>query len=146
MNTRTLTSANAKLLLAVDTIFPIPVQIAGFSTDDMTDMDAITPKETMMGIDGRLSAGFVPVPVTQNITLQADSSSIDFFENWYTYEQQVRETYFASGSLIIPGTQKGYAMVRGVLTGYVPIPALRKTAQPRRFSIVWQSVTPAPSF
>lgn len=146
MNTRTLTSANAKLLIAVDTIFPIPIQIAGFSTDDMTDMDAITPKETVMGIDGRLSAGFVPVPVTQNIVLQADSSSIDFFENWFTYEQQARETYFASGSLLIPGVQKGYAMTRGVLTGYAPIPALRKTAQPRRFSIVWQTVTPAPSF
>lgn len=145
MNTRTLTSANAKLLIGVQTVFPTMQQIAGFSTDDMTDVDSISPKEVAMGIDGRLSAGFVPMPVTQNITLQADSGSIEFFEQWFQYEQQTRETYYATGQLHIPGQQKAYAMTRGVLTGYVPFSALRKTAQPRRFSIVWQSVTAAPS-
>lgn len=144
-NNRTLTSANSVLTLAVSPIFPAPIRIQGFSTDDVTDMDAVTPKETMMGIDGRLSAGFVPVPITQNITLQADSPSVDFFEDWFTFEQQARETYFALGQLVLPSVGKVYAMTRGVLTGYAPIPAARKTLQPRRFSIIWERVSPAPT-
>lgn len=144
-NNRTLTSANSTLLLAVNLVFPVAVKIQGYSTDDMTDMDAITPKETAMGVDGRLSAGFIPVPVTQNVSLQADSESNDFFEAWYTYEQQSKETLFATGTLIMPGVNKAIAMTRGVLTGYSPIAALRKTLQPRRFSIVWEKVIAAPS-
>lgn len=145
-NSRTLTSANSTLLIAVGSVFPVAVKIQGYSTDDMTDMDAITPKEVSMGIDGRLSAGFVNVPVTQNITLQADSLSNDFFEAWHGYEQQTRETLFATGTLIVPGAQKAYAMTRGVLTAYAPIAALRRSLQPRRFSIVWEKVLPAPTF
>lgn len=145
-NNRTLTSANSTLLIAVGTVFPVAVKIQGYSTDDMTGMDAITPKEVAMGIDGRLSAGFVPVPITQNISLQADSSSIDFFEAWHTYEAQVRETLFATGTLVVPGAEKAYAMTRGVLTNYAPIADLRRTLQPRRFSIVWEQVIPAPTF
>lgn len=145
-NNRTLTSANSTLLLAVGSVFPVAVKIQGYSTDDMSDMDAISPKEISMGIDGRLSAGFVNVPTTQNITLQADSPSIDFFEAWYAYEQQTRETLFATGTMIVPGVEKAYALVRGVLTSYVPIAAMRRSLQPRRFSLVWEKVLPAPTF
>lgn len=145
-NNRTLTSANSTLLLAVGSVFPVAVKIQGYSTDDMSDMDAISPKEISMGIDGRLSAGFVNVPTTQNITLQADSPSIDFFESWYAYEQQTRETLFATGTMIVPGVEKAYALVRGVLTSYVPIAAMRRSLQPRRFSLVWEKVLPAPTF
>lgn len=145
MNTRTLTSANCTFLLTVSPIFPAAVKISGFSADDITDMDAITPKESVMGIDGRLSAGYVPVPITQNIMLQADSLSNDFFDGWANYERSTRETYFAQGSLIVPATEKVYVLTRGVLTNFAPIPALRRTLQPRRFSIVWQGVIPTPN-
>jgi hypothetical protein len=144
-NNRTLTAANSTLLLAAGVVFPVPIKIQGYSTDDMTGMDAISPKEVSMGIDGRLSAGYVPVPVTQNISLQADSESNDFFEAVHAYEQQTRETMFFSGTLIVPGVGRVYAMTRGVLTNYAPIADLRRTLQPRRFSLVWEKVAAAPS-
>lgn len=146
MNNRTLTAANSNLLISVASIFPLPIKIQGFSADDITDMDSVTSKETSMGIDGRLSAGFVPAPITQNITLQADSPSIDFFEDWFTYERQSRDAYVATGQLILPATGKTYAMTRGFLTNYAPIPAARRTLQPRRFTIIWENVAPAPTF
>lgn len=145
-NSRTLTTANSVLMLAVDTIFPVPMQITGFSADDITSSDAVTPKETSMGIDGRLSAGFVPVPIPQNIVLQADSLSIDFFEQWVTFEQSAQETYFATGTLLIPGLEKSYTMMRGVLMNHAAMPTLRKTTQPRTFMIQWEKVIPAPEF
>lgn len=144
-NNRTLTAANSTLLLAAGVVFPVPIKIQGYSTDDMTGMDAISPKEVSMGIDGRLSAGYVPVPVTQNISLQADSESNDFFEAVHAYEQQTRETMFFTGTLIVPGVARVYAMTRGVLTNYAPIADLRRTLQPRRFSLVWEKVAAAPS-
>ncbi|GGN49338.1 hypothetical protein GCM10011349_19890 [Novosphingobium indicum] len=144
MNNRTLTSANAILLIGVDLIFPVAQRIQGFSTDDLTDMDNVEPVETAMGIDGRLSAGFVPVPTRQNITLQADSESNDFFDFWHTYERGKREKVVATGTLIVPGVKTQWAMTRGFLRSFPPIPALRKSAQPRRYTIEWERVVPAP--
>lgn len=146
MNNRTITSANAILMIALGKVFPIPVRIQGFSADDITDMDPVNPSETSMGIDGRLSAGYVPVPVMQNITLQADSKSNDFFESWIEYERSVREKVVATGSLVVPSTERSYAMTRGFLTSVPLIPSLKKTLQPRRFTITWESVAPAPRF
>lgn len=145
MNNRTLTSANAILMIGVDLIFPVPQRISGFSADDITDMDAIEPTETSMGIDGRLSAGYAPASIRQNITLQADSTSNDMFEFWANYERGAREKLVASGTLILPATDRQYVMTRGFLRSYSPIPAARRSLQPRRFTIEWQSVVPAPS-
>src|SRR4051812_31282865 len=97
-NNRTLTGANAILTLSVAGLYDTPVQIQGFSADDVTDTGSIDTKETLMGVDGRLSAGWTAVPVTQTITLQADSLSNDFFENWRQAEAQIREAYIASGT------------------------------------------------
>lgn len=144
MNTRTLTSANSILLISVTPIFSSPTRLQGFAADDITDMDATQPAETSMGIDGRLSAGWVPTPVSQNITLQADSQSIDLFEYWNNWEREQKEKLVATGTLILPAVQKKYAMKRGFLFSVSPIPAARRTLQPRRFTIQWESVAPSP--
>lgn len=143
-NDRTLTAANAILMLGVTGLYDVARQMQGFSADDVTDMDAVGVGETSMGVDGRLSAGFVFNPVTQNVTLQADSESIDFFENWQQAEARQKEKYVAFGSILLRATGKRYTMTRGFLTMAVLMPAVRKTLQPRRFTLQWQSVTSAP--
>lgn len=144
MNNRTLTAANSIIMLAVDTLFPVPQRLQGYATDDVTTLDSIEPTETSMGIDGRLSAGFVPVPIPQTISLQADSLSNDFFDQWASYERQVREKLVASGTIILPGTQAMYTLYRGFLRGYSPMPDAKRTLQSRRFSLVWERITVAP--
>lgn len=143
-NTRTLTSTTAILLIGIDGLYSAAVRIQGFSSDDITDADSVEPVETSMGLDGRLSAGFVPVPIRQNITLQADSVSNDIFEAWSNYERNQKEKVVAFGSLILPATKRSYIMQRGFLRTYAPFPAARKSLQPRKFTIEWQSITPVP--
>jgi hypothetical protein len=143
-NTRTLTSANCILMLGVTGLYDTPRRIQGFSADDVSDFDQVNTSETSMGVDGRLSAGYVPVPVPQNIVLQADSESNDFFENWLMAEKQRREKYVAFGTIAIPSTQRKYAMTRGFLGTVSIVPAVRRTLQPRRYALTWENVTPAP--
>lgn len=144
-NNRTITAANAILLLGVERLYPVPQRIQGFSADDVMDTDNIEPTETAMGVDGRLSAGWVATSVRQNITLQADSTSNDFFENWANAEQTAREKYIATGTLLLPATGRKYQMTRGFLRGLVLVPSLRRTIQPRRYTIEWERITPAPN-
>ena len=144
-NTRTLTSANAIIMLGVIGLYDTPRRLQGFSADDVSDIDALAVGEGSMGVDGRLSAGFVFNPVTQNITLQADSESNDFFENWQQAERQRREKYVAFGTILIRATEKRYTMTRGFLMSASLMPALRKTLQPRRFSLNWENVSSGPA-
>lgn len=144
-NTRTLTSANAVLMLGVQGLYDVPRRLQGFSADDVTDIDGLAVGESSMGVDGRLSAGFVFNPITQNITLQADSESNDLFENWQQAERQAREKYVAFGTILVKATGRRYTLTRGFLMNASLMPAIRKTLQARRFSLTWENVSPGPA-
>lgn len=142
-NQRTITSANSVLLLSVAGLFDVPQRIQGFSADNVTNTESLATKETMMGVDGRLSAGWVAVAVPQTITLQADSPSNDFFDALLQAEETAREAFVLTGSLVLPAIGKKYAMSRGFLTEITKYPSVGKTLAPRAFTLVWERVTPA---
>lgn len=141
---RSITSANAILLLGVDNLFPIPQKISGFATEDLFDTEVINPSEVMMGADGKMSAGLVNVPIPQNYVLQADSDSIDFFDAWYAAMKAAQDVYFSQGIIQLPSVNHAYAMNNGVLTGYTPVADAKKLLQPRKFKITWESIIAVP--
>lgn len=134
----TITSANAVYMLAVTGLFPVPQRLEGFAADDVFDTEALTVAEVVMGVDGRLSAGYTPVPVKQNISLQADSPSIQLFETWYLAQKAAKEVYFCSGIVRLPSVGRSYVLTNGVLTSYPSISDAKKTLQPRKFSVTWE--------
>lgn len=142
-NNRTITSVGVQFYLSVATIYPQMTLIQGFTADDVTDTDSVTTAVTTKGVDGRLSVGFVPFEINQNITLQADSLSNDFFENIIEYEKAAQEKYIMTGLIIVPATGRQYSLTRGVLKNIPVTPAIRATVQPRRYTITWESVTPS---
>jgi hypothetical protein len=137
-----ITGATAVVLITLPTVFPAPVQLQGFATDDVYDTDDLVSAETLMGVDGKLSGGFVYVPVVQRYHLQADSPSIPFFDAWYGAQQQIIEVLNANGLISIPSLGKKFTMTKGFLTGYKPLPDAKKLLQPQNFAITWQSVSP----
>lgn len=144
-NDRTLTSANSILMLGVIGLYDTPRRMQGFTADAITDFDAVSTAETVPGVDGRLSAGWVYTPIGQNISLQADSKSNDFFDNWRQAENQRREKYIAFGTIFLPATGIKYSMTRGFLGNTSIMPAVNKTLQGRRFTLTWERVTTSPN-
>jgi hypothetical protein len=140
----TLTAANSIITLAVAGVFSAPVQLQGYDVDDVFSTEAVETGETRMGVDGRLSAGFVFSPVTVEYTLQADSPSILLFENWDAAEQAAAEKLYASGSVRLPAVGRQYTKVHGVLTRVPRMPSAGKLLKPRKFTITWQQITPGP--
>jgi len=134
----TLTAANSVILLGVVGLFPVPQQLQGFATDDVFATDAVETVETMMGVDGGLSAGWVPT------ALQADSGSNGVFDAWYAAQEVARETFAAFGEITLPAIGKKYEMVRGFLTSYSPIPETKKVLQPRKYTLTWQRIVGTP--
>lgn len=140
----TLTTANSVFALAIASLYPVPQILQGYSTDDAFSTDDVTPAEVMMGVDGKLSGGFVPVPRVQTIMLQADSPSCVIFDDWNAAQESAREIYIANAIITLQGTGQKYALNRGIMTGYSPMPAAKKVLQPRKFVITFESCTLSP--
>jgi hypothetical protein len=140
-----ITSANSVLILTAVGVWNGPQQIQGYATDDVYSADPLDIAETMMGVDGGLSAGFVynALPVAYN--LMAGSPSIALFDALYTQSRQTRSIYWLNGSITLPSLGMKYALVNGVLKTYPAIPDGGKVLKPRKFSIVWESISPARS-
>ena len=140
-----LTSANATILFSVGTLFPAPIPLSGFAADDIFDVAEVKRAETLMGVDGILSGGFVWEEVKQTFSFQADSPSCLIFDQWQEAEQALEDVYPASATIILPGLATAWACINGFLMTASPMPSAKKLLQPRKFAISWNIVSPAPS-
>lgn len=140
---RTLTDTNSVITLSVADLFNYPVQLRGFAADDITTIDDLVVGETVMGVDGYLSAGYTPNKVVQTIHLQADSKSVDFFDELIMATKVAREVFELNGTILIPGTGKSYVLTRGFLVRGKVAPDMKKILQPQTYVIEWQTVVPA---
>lgn len=140
-----ITSANAVYTLQVSDLSIGPTQLQGFSAEDIFTTAPLASAETIMGLDGNLSGGFVFVPVVQNISLQADSSSNAIFEQWWQASQLNKSIYVAQAIIILTAIGSKWTMNNGFLTSFPPIPDAARTLRPRRYAITWNSVSPAPT-
>ena len=140
----TLTTANSSLYIVVRGLFPIPQKIEGYATDDSFAVEDVNPSQLEMGVDGKLSAGYVPYPTPLVIMLQADSPSIPMFDTVLAAQVANKELFIFDATLNIPGLGNKYAMVKGYLGDMTPAPTGKKILQPRKFSITFEGFTPSP--
>lgn len=140
MDNSTITSANSVFTLVVAGLFPAPVQLRGYASDKAFTTEAVDLAEVQMGVDGRMTAGFVHNPVKQTITLQADSPSKDIFTAVIQAMKTAREVFYISGSISLPSTGESFALTRGILTNAKQIPDAQKVLQPVDYVITWESV------
>jgi hypothetical protein len=139
-----ISAANATLSLQIASVFPIPQNIQGFAADDVFDLDQIESVETMMGVDGILSGGFVWKPQPQRVILQADSASNAVFDTWNAQQVATGQAYLANGVIRLPSIGLKIVLSNGYLTGY-KLPSAKKLVQPRPYHITWNLALPAPA-
>jgi hypothetical protein len=142
MSDTTITSANSVFTISVPNLFPAPVQLEGYSADRAWNTDGQDLAEVQMGVDGRMTAGYVPNPVRQTISLQADSPSKAIFNAIARTMKATREIFYITGSITLPSTGETFTCLRGVLQNFKPVPDAGKVLQPMDFMIVWESVNP----
>lgn len=140
-----LTGANASIMLSVPGLFSTPQKLQGFSTDDVFDVDQIKLAETLMGVDGMLSGGFVWEATQQTFTLQSDSPSVFVFDQWVAAIKSASDTLTGSATVVLLGISTKWSCKVGYLTQYPPMPSVGKLIKPRKYTVMWQTVTPAPT-
>lgn len=136
----TITSANSVFTLVAAGLFPVPVQLQGYASDKAFATDALEIAEVSMGVDGRMTGGYVANPVKQTISLQADSPSRAIFSSILQAQKTAREIYYLSGSISLPSTGEAFTLTRGILTTGKQIPDAQKVLQSVDYVITWQQV------
>ncbi len=140
---KTLTAANSVFMLAIPGLYPIPQKIEGFATDDAFATGDVSSAEVVKGVDGKMSAAYMPFITEQTIMIQADSPSLEIFENWLAAQDTAREVLPCNATIVLPGNGRKYAMTNGYMTSTTPIVTVKKTLQPGKFVISWDKVTGA---
>jgi hypothetical protein len=138
-----ITSANSVFTLVVAGLYPAPQQLIGYSADKAFADDAIAIAEENMGVDGRMTAGYVFSPTPMTITLQPDSPSRTIFQTIIQASKTLKDVYYLTGTITLPSTRESYTLTRGVLKTVKQIPDAAKVLQPLEYQIVWESVNRA---
>ena len=139
----TITSANAVFLLSVGLIYPVAQRIEGFAADSAWAFDAVNNAEIVQGIDGQVSAGWIPHLSPMTITLQPDKSGYPIFDTWFTTEEMMREKIWADGEITIASIGKKFQLSDGVLSSVSPVPDGKKVLGPMTYKVTWGSVFPS---
>lgn len=134
-----LTVANSVFVLGVTGLFDVPQLLQGFVADNPFSQDDVTIAETVMTMEGNLSAGYTPSSIMQTITILPDSPSAQFFSDWVQASKTDSTLFRCYGNLTIPGLQANYTLTSGVLKTAPIIPSAGKILKPLSFKIEWPS-------
>ena len=138
----TLTSANSTFYLTYGPI-GLTFKVQGYAADDAFTADAVTTAETVMGVDGKKSAGWLPSIKGFTFTLQADSESNAKMDAILAYEKTARETGRLDGVITLPGIDRSFTLVNGTLKTYTPFAGAKKILQARPFTVDWEDIQSA---
>ena len=142
---RTLTTANSSATLTVPGVFPAPRNIEGYAVDAAFMVDAIEIAQTMMGVDARMSHGYVPSIKRVTFTLMPTSPSIQLFELWYAANETLRESMPATALVItVPSMERTYSLLKCVFVNHKPFPDAKKLLQEVPFILDCERIVYAP--
>lgn len=144
MAERTITAADASFVISSTDFALAATILQGYAADAAFATDNADTAETSLGVDGRLSAGWIPRSYNQTITLQPDSPSRAVFDALVAAQDAARTIYRLNGVVNLPGNQYSYSLSRGVLKNYTSMPTAQKILQPMTFVIEWERVLPVP--
>ena len=139
MAMKTITAATATVFLTVDGLFSSAQQIQGFGPDSAIEVDDIAPGVAEMGVDGKLSVGWVPTPKIVKLNLAADSESRNLIEDWLQAQDQQHEVMPCNLVVNIPGVGRTYTYTKGIVTGGKAQPNVGKTLGPGVTTITFES-------
>lgn len=140
--TATLTTANSSIVMTVEGLYPSGVALQGYAADNVFEPGEVENAEASMGVDGKLSKGFVFNPVPLTITLQADSGSLRVFEQIWNREVSTRDKLDVGLTISLPSNGKRYTFKDGFVRSY-KAPAGQRILQPGVVQFMFARMEPS---
>lgn len=141
-NTKTITALNASYLLVIAGVFEMAQELEGFAADSAYTTDDVNSVEARVGVDGKASFGLLPFLTVQNFTLQANSKSLTVFNLWAQAQILAKEVITANAVITMKSIKQKYILSNGALSGFKPVPDVKKLIEPVTFKITWETIVP----
>ena len=138
-----ITSANASIVITCAKL-GIVHKVSGFQVDKAFSTENKVFVETVMGIDGKLSAGAVKNKTVFVISLMPDSQSFDTFAEILKAGETLGDVLPVSIVISLPSVSKNYTMGKGFITAGKLIPDATKMLQGVDYTIEGEALDPTP--
>lgn len=138
-----ITSANASVVISSADMALAATQLEGFGADAAFATEDVESAITQIGVDGKMSAGWVPRITNMPITLNPASSSVAVFDAIITTSDTLRAPVFVNCVVQIPSINKAYTLTKGVLTRVKQMPDGGRVLGEQRFNLAFESCRPA---
>ncbi|EIC83984.1 hypothetical protein [Serratia sp. M24T3] len=138
-----ITAADVVATMTVTNLYTSGFTLQGFTADNIFDVTNLELAETVMGVDGTLSAGAILTPMDQTWHIMPDSATYTKFQTWATTSRTSIAVYRCNATIIFPTHGKKYTCTNGVLINCTTMASAAKTVQPITALIRWESVTPS---
>jgi len=136
-NMGNITSANASLVLTVETVIPVGVALEMFSTDQIFAQDELTVTEERMGVDGNLAVGWVPSVKSVTVNLEACSPSLAYMQMLQRAMDANRTIYNCTLVATIPSIRRIITWSNGTLKSTNAIPNPKRILDPTTWRFVF---------
>ncbi len=141
---RTLTAANSKFSLSIPGIAIPLFTLSGYAADAAFVVESTEQTQSIIGVDGEASTGFVPALTTMTVTLAPTSNAIAAFEAWYNAQELAKEAFIARAAIDLPSMQRSYQIGHLALQQVQKVPGAQRILQPMTYQLVAAQIVVTP--
>lgn len=138
-----ITAADVVATMTVTNLYTSGFQLEGFTADNIFDAGNVDLAETIMGVDGKLSAGAILTSIDQTWHIMPDSPSYTKIQNWANLSRTSIAAYRCNATIVFPTHGKKYTCTNGVLVNAPLMPGAGRTVNPITMLIRWQNAVPS---
>jgi hypothetical protein len=132
---KTITAGNVQFSLSIPDLGIGPVVLEGYAADDIFDVPSVSKTETVDGVDGNMSHGWVYSSTKMDIHIMPDSPSAAVFQQWAQAMDQRRDSVAGVATVIYPGLGATFSLSKVVLKDAPPMSSLKKVAQKLSYTL-----------
>lgn len=136
-----ITSVNSRLYFQDEYLYPDPVRIQQFASDNGFSVEGQEIVEYRFGVDGFLSPGYVPNPYIVTVNLEASSPSWQMLSRVFTWCQNQQVWSSVTLTAEIPAINRRFIFVRGVLTSGIAMPGVKRVLDPTEWKFAFAGLT-----
>lgn len=135
-----ITSANSVVVLTCEDLYPAGIQLENFSADQSITQADEEIASTRMGVDGYMSAGWIPTIKSITVSLEPSSPTIEVFDTIYKAQRTAKAPYRLNLSVAVPATGKSLTYKNGVLKNWKLLADHKQVLDPISATMEFESV------
>ena len=138
-----ITSANSTLIITVSALAIASVAMEGYAVDNAWALDDAEMAVAQVGVDAKMTAGWVPRLNALTLSFAPNSPSIATLLAVVTAQDTDRTIYTLQGVLTCPSIKKSWTLSNGVITRAKVIPDGSRILGAQSMQITFESARPA---